>query len=398
MVTLRSPIDSEGRVVSITIGAIGAMESNDCSMPGPYWRKSFDSSECEDIYQAEFPMSLLADCGIAPEETSIILEDGFVLTRDAMPVKWNKYTFEIITTAVSIAGSFALDPEVELEENRIHVARTVVYVPIEFLIQFDGELEVTSDHGLEARIIEQQWNPATSPNDPMTATLVVRTVLRWPYTVTDAVSTSTPDELIVVSLEQRSIDPADIDGQTPCGEDVGDICMQDWVVTIYPTAICSVDGDYSFGFTLGCRDEDSFVFFGTACVTEEAEIVLQDLDGTDICSTVFVNEETVLTTSLEVYSDAGFTEPENEFYLGRWAYFSLDVSSTGFQVEQVSVNYAVAMLASATTPQSIPLDKEILSLGVLGAPATFRFVFFFCSAFVPASLHGLHGVVSLMLC
>ena len=351
-----------------TYSGIAFTNGLNCKFPGINWVKGFDSPSCEDRWTFTRAVTNLADCGAVvgtsetPPDTSggrmWSSDQGIGATADrasqpangatavvsrghaaeSRAITWFTYTLEmVLTSSETVNGANVVS---------VSTLRVIQFVPAEFSVDL-AALEVSSDHGLESLVVAQQYDFNSPPATPSTATLRLRTLLRWPYMVSGLTITGTPSAGI-----SAVISPVGVFAGCTTTPDEG--CEQDFDVIITPSAVCDIDGDYDIAVGLTCRDGTP-----SACVTSSSSIRIVEVDGEQICAVTVTDESDTVSASLTTYSDVAFTTEESTFFLGSTVYLEVQVSSSGFALTSTTLLSALVHDEFDVLPNAIPLDTEL---------------------------------------
>ena len=416
---VQSSVKTGRRVTEIAIGDCSG--ASDMAYPSNYWNKYVvEATQTDDFCTEEFrstlPINRLASCGITPLDSTVVCTEDSTepvcqglgsKSRDTEVTAWYIYVIDLVVSSVEPTTSFTHGSQGQQWLTTQTTLRTVTSVPKEIAIDF-GDLIITSAHSLEWVVIGQEWVPGiTTPGDetigfaritvkvwryflvefapqppPTHQTnqhqpnpinnkrppppLFRQTILRWPYEVAAGGFTSgaVPSGVIIEDVTEViptagvangcTFDGEEVDHVTcnnNCFDDVETFCEQNWIIEIQPEFVCSIDGAYSFNLDLACRDSVS-------CTTDTAVVEYVQLDGTEICSVVFVDDTASVSATLTAYTSDSFAAEDisNEFYLGTTVYFKVVVTSEGYPIDNVEVRYAVAVQDSASSPAAVALD------------------------------------------
>ena len=400
-------VEANSYVRSISVGG----DDSDCVYPSPEtsgnanlaasnlkWIKTFSDTSCRDKFTSNIPVSMLTvdggagnGCSIPrpfeatepctaegecePATVGLVGASGRSLTQESRTTKWLIYTFDTKVVVVRRRPSLA-DPDsfpvVYTEVITETLLRTITSVPSEIVVTF-ANLQITSDHDLRFVLTKQAWIVGTELVDAH-AEITIETIVRWPYEIDALAVTATPDaDLITASVDES------LPHTITCADDA--YCQQAWVLSIFPSSLCEINGDYHMSAAFSCRDE---AIQGGSCTASTETFTVENLDGTEICAVVFLDETNKISATLAAY-DQDCVEAKNEFYLGTTACFIVTVTSTGFAVDSVDLDYAVAYLASQSPPEAIALDDNEVSGTALNEA---RFNVYFTAGAFPFTTQG----------
>ena len=351
LMVLAMKISPNSRVDSIVVGS-GGFEY--CNYPSPSafaagqgWRKSFRTSDCTDLFEFVLDTNNILSCGIERFFSDSMVESGTTIAkeRDITFTKWIVYQTDIsvsVTSWTTIEGAYGPIP---VTSESVHNLRTSTVYGTEFLVEL-GDIEVTADHDLEAILTSQAWD-----FEQDIAVVEFATLVRWPYEIVSVSVGAFPADSPVNDAPTEVTD-------TPCTRNDFSDCQQRWRFVITPDTPCTFSGDYGFAVNLGCRDEDvTDDMMTTACVdlgVPEA-ITIPIIDG-DTC--LFAGSlVSGLSADLTVYDTQLYTGVSDlSFRLSDTIYVEVAVESDSFPVQGVEVQYALMMLADATSPVPVPMD------------------------------------------
>ena len=270
-------------------------------------------------------------------------------------LSWMRYDVLLFTTVTDVIDGFeeidgepVFAPDTEIFTT-VHVLKTITFVPKEFVLTYDN-LIVSTNTDLQVLLVGQEWRPNSPPAVPSTAVLTVKTAIRWPYSINSGSVVSPDADLIDAVLVEDVAEAID------CGTTQNSVCQQTFHLIITPSKVCEFNGNYAVTLEYACRD-------GFECFTETEGFIIQDLNGADICSTIYLDETSSISAALRVFGDDTFTEVQNEYYLGEYVYFEAAITSNDFPVSGIRVEYATAYSSLLAVPSPIPLDITEIATG-----------------------------------
>ena len=205
-------------------------------------------------------------------------------------------------------------------------------------------------------VVSSAW-VYNEPPEPSYAEIRIQTLVPWPYRLGAVTAVEGTNDDVVISVVEADDGSAQTDPSCPVI--LNEPCTQELVVRLQPEVICSIDGDYFVDLAVDCRDTAVGVD-GTGCVTAATRIELLNVQGSDLCSLLFVDETGDVEASMVTYSSNLYNAESDEFFLGQDVFFEVTVDSDTLPVEAVYLDYVVSYEASGGTPVRRAVDATLL--------------------------------------
>ena len=92
-----------------------------------------------------------------------------------------------------------------------------------------------------------------------------------------------------------------------------------------------------------------------------------------VCVCVCFTNRFAFPTAWQVFSDAAFSDEEDDFLLGTTAYLQATATSNDYDIDLVDLNYALATPANDPSASPVALPAVVVDNQVSGASAYVRF-------------------------
>lgn len=270
------------------------------------WAYSADVFSCDDTYT--FTRSLtdtLANCGFDEVETADYTE--YRTKMDVTTVTNTNTTVfgganQTLTTVTGVEYGIRFPKAAQVESGTVQV--------------FPGFDALVTDERALAVVTSQKYNVTDQ-----IATVRVITSVAWPYVLEfDSVTkTDAGDNVWTLDVAEES---------TPCDSvgDDGEICDQDWDLTLLKVNHCELDGTYRINYKVRCSDQFGN---GDRCPTLEQATAFVDvpLSSDTVCPQVV--EIASVTPTLVTYADSDRLVPLEDFVYQTTVYLKANFSIEG---------------------------------------------------------------------
>lgn len=253
-------------------------------------------------------------------DTCVNMFEGVIPWADAWPtclfnrtVTADWITFEGIMIVQNTENLGLLAPNRPFELTRTIVSNLPFLVQYPRFIDLNHYIQVYAPVDVIAAITNQTFEYSANCL-PGYGYITLETTVQYPFYL---------DQPAWIKTSAPGLYPTIISNSV-CGDNINQICVQNWLFKITPKNICALTGIYLFNYSIACQPSagsscplDSSTDTGTITMNIESEYfcpqIIQDVD---------------VSGSLESYEDSGHTHHKNGFFLGETIYFEILLNSS----------------------------------------------------------------------
>jgi len=295
-VVVDSPLVTEREYTTVWVDESVPSDAR-CGYPGDHWTRSFDETDCHDIFTGVMPWAeQTANCGWALDNS-----DDYWFTYNADMIIQHH---DFIDPFAGRAGSAAVE----------RLTQHIVPLEVQFQKYIDVSTQITVTASVQAlfAISRQAVDPNTKE-----AVIEVTTNLLHPYKLDLENILNTPAN---PDYAAYTYSIAEVGDAALCPDDPAQSCTQVFRITIDASTGCEISGLYDLQWDLTCQSADN-------CAIDAGEKVDAQLSilSEDFCAKVSVRVE--IDGTLTSYESDVYSTIKTNFLYDQTAFFEAALSS-----------------------------------------------------------------------